>query len=100
MFAALTLASMLTTADHADRDPNALTVLAEIALERGDCKAAAESYAAAVPTGSAALAKRASEVALACEHLPAAWESVQRWRTLAPEDLDAAVLYAAIALKL
>src|SRR5688572_8721457 len=100
MLIALTLASVITSADPIERHPSALTVLAEIALERGDCKGAAESYAAAAPNGSVALAKRASEVALACEHLPAAWESVQRWRQLAPADLNAAAVYASIALKL
>jgi tetratricopeptide (TPR) repeat protein len=100
MLIASTLASLLATAAPAARDPNALTVLAEIALERGDCKTAAETYAAAVPGGSAALAARASEVSLACEHLPAAWAAVQRWRTLAPDDPEGAAVYATIALKL
>ena len=81
-------------------DPAALTVVAEIALERGDCKAAAESYARAAAVGAAPLARRASEVALACEHLPAAWQSVSRWRSLAPGDGQADAMYAAVALKL
>jgi len=81
-------------------DPAALTVVAEIALERGDCKAAAEGYAQAAAIGAAPLARRASEVALACEHLPAAWQSVSRWRSLAPGDGQADALYAAVALKL
>jgi len=85
---------------EAARDPNASTVIAEIALERGDCKAAAETYAAAAQKGDIAVARRSSEVALACEHLPAAWESVKRWRTLAPKDSDAATIYATVALKL
>ncbi len=81
-------------------DPNASTVIAEIALERGDCRSAAETYAAASQRSDVAVARRASEVALACEHLPAAWESVKRWRTLAPTDRDAAAVYATVALKL
>lgn len=109
MSIALTLVFLLLGAAHsvataaaapASPDANSLTVIAEIALERGDCKTAAEAYAAAVPNGSVGLAKRASEVALACEHMPAAWESVQRWRALAPNDLNAVSVYAAIALKL
>jgi Flp pilus assembly protein TadD len=100
MLTTLTLAALLATPHPAERDPTTLTVLAEISLERGDCKTAAESYAAAVPGGSVELAKRSSEVALACEHLPAAWDSVQRWRALAPKDLDAASIYATVALKL
>ena len=81
-------------------DPAALTVVAEIALQRGDCKAAAEGYAQAAAIGAAPLARRASEVALACEHLPAAWQSVSRWRSLAPGDGQADAMYAAVALKL
>ena len=81
-------------------DPAALTVVAEIALKRGDCKGASETYASAATVGGAPLAKRASEVALACEHLPAAWTSVTRWRALAPDDQDAQATYAAVALKL
>jgi Flp pilus assembly protein TadD len=74
--------------------------LAEVALEHGDCRLAAEDYAAAALQSAVAIARRASEVALACENLPAAWQSVQRWRTLAPADADAATTYAAIAVKL
>ncbi|MEJ1966039.1 MAG: tetratricopeptide repeat protein [Gammaproteobacteria bacterium] len=82
------------------RDPGASTVIAEIALERGDCRAAAETYAAAAQRGDVAVARRSSEVSLACEHLPAAWDSVKRWRALAPTDRDAATIYATVALKL
>ena len=39
-------------------------------------------------------------MALACEHLPAAWSAVSRWRTLAPSDHDANARYALVALKL
>jgi predicted Zn-dependent protease len=87
-------------ATEASRDPNASTVIAEIALERGDCRNAAETYAAAAQKGDLAVARRASEVSLACEHLPAAWDSVKRWRALAPKDSDAATIYATVALKL
>jgi hypothetical protein len=80
---------------------SAATVLAEIALKRGDCKGASESYArAAAESTAVSLARRASEVAVACEHLPAAWESVNRWRALAPGDREATALYATVALKL
>lgn len=82
------------------RNSNALTVVAEIALERGDCRTASEKYAEAAQAGDASLARRASEVALACEHLPAAREAARRWRALAPEDREAALLQATVALKL
>lgn len=81
-------------------ETGSLTVVAEIALERGDCRSASESYARAAQGGDAELAKRATQVAFSCEHLPAAWEAVQRWRALAPDDRDAATLYAIVALKL
>jgi tetratricopeptide (TPR) repeat protein len=81
-------------------DPTALTVMAEAALKRGDCRAAAESYAQAAAVGDAKLAKRATQVAMACEHLPAAWQAANRWRALAPTDPEANALYAAVALKL
>src|SRR5579863_4106667 len=82
------------------RDPAALTIVAEMALAHGDCKAASESYAEAAQRGAAPLARRASEVALICEHVPAAWKSVVRWRSLAPGDREAAATYATIAIKL
>ena len=93
-------AAAQTAPEPATRDPNAGTVIAEIALERGDCKTAAETYASAAQHGDLAVAQRASEVALACEHLPAAWEATKRWRALAPNDRDAAAVYATVALKL
>ena len=82
-------------------DPAALTVVGEIALERGDCKSASESYAKAAEVGgTVVLARRATEVAFNCEHLPAAWESVVRWRALAPNSREADAMYAVVALKL
>jgi tetratricopeptide (TPR) repeat protein len=81
-------------------DATALTVSAEAALKRGDCREASESYAKAAAGGDVQLARRATQVAMACEHLPAAWQSATRWRSLAPHDREANALYAAIALKL
>lgn len=87
-------------AAEASKDPNASTVIAEIALERGDCRTASETYAAAARRGDVSTARRATEVSLGCEHLPAAWESVKRWRSLASSDRDANAVYATVALKL
>jgi predicted Zn-dependent protease len=82
-------------------DATALTVMAETDLKRGDCRAASETYAkAAAASDAPALLKRATQVAMACEHLPAAWASATRWRDLAPNDPEADALYAAVALKL
>jgi len=81
-------------------DATARTVLAEADLKRGDCRAASENYAQAAANGDAQLARRATQVAMACEHLPAAWQAATRWRSLAPTDREANALYAAVALKL
>lgn len=81
-------------------DTNAQTVVAEIALQKGDCRSAADTYAAAASQGPATLARRATEVSFACENMPAAWQSAGRWRTLAPADKDAAVMYGTVALRL
>lgn len=81
-------------------DATALTVMAEADIKRGDCRGASETYAQAAAIGDARLARRATQVAMACEHLPAAWQAATRWRTLAPGDREADALYAAVALKL
>jgi tetratricopeptide (TPR) repeat protein len=86
--------------DAGAHDPAALTIVAEMALARGDCKTAAENYAEAAQNGATPLARHASEVALACEHVPAAWKAVTRWRALAPADRDASAMYATVAIKL
>jgi tetratricopeptide (TPR) repeat protein len=87
-------------AQHSGQDTNALTVMAEVALEKGDCRAAAEDYASAASRGAVDLARRASEVGLACQDIPAAWSAAERWRTLAPRDRDASLVYGTIALSL
>jgi tetratricopeptide (TPR) repeat protein len=82
-------------------DPVALGVVAEIALERGDCKTASETYAKAVQaTADASFARHATLVALKCEHYPAAWESSGRWRALAPTSAEANARYAEVAVRL
>jgi lipopolysaccharide biosynthesis regulator YciM len=88
------------TTPEQGKDPSTLTLMAELALEHGDCRLASDDYAAAALHSAVAVARRASEVALSCENLPDAWQSVQRWRALAPADADAATTYAAIAVKL
>jgi Flp pilus assembly protein TadD len=85
--------------DPSSHDPVALTVIAEIALTRGDCKTASESYAEAAQHGAIPLARQASRVGLACENVPAAWKSAVRWRSLAPTDREASAMYATVAIK-
>ncbi len=87
-------------AAHTPQDTSSLTVLAEVALEKGDCRDAAEDYATAASRGPVSIARRASEVALACQDIPAAWSSAERWRTLAPSDRDASLIYGTVALTL
>lgn len=82
-------------------DPVSLVMVAEVALERGDCKTASETYAkAARSTGDASVARHATMVSLKCEDLPAAWESASRWRALAPMSAEADARYATIAVRL
>jgi tetratricopeptide (TPR) repeat protein len=81
-------------------DVAALTLSAEMALKKGDCRTASEDYAQAASAGDLELAHRATQVAIACEHLPAAWQAVSRWRSLAPNDHEANAMYAFVALKL
>lgn len=82
-------------------DTSALTVMAEVALKRGDCREASENYArATAASADVQLARHATQVAMACEHLPAAWTAASRWHTLAPNDREGDALYAAVALKL
>jgi Flp pilus assembly protein TadD len=88
------------TVSEVPHDANTLTLLAELALEHGDCRAASEDYAAAAMQSPVAIAHRASEVGFGCDNLLPAWQSVQRWRSLAPSDVDAATTDAAIAVKL
>jgi tetratricopeptide (TPR) repeat protein len=76
-------------------------VVAEIALERGDCKTASETYATAARSSvDPSLARHATLVALKCEHFPAAWESASRWRTLVPTNAEANARYATVAVRL
>jgi tetratricopeptide (TPR) repeat protein len=93
-------AQVQPAAAQSKEDTNALTVMAEVALEKGDCRAAAEDYATAASRGSVSLARRASEVGLACQNIPAAWSAAERWRTLAPRDRDASLVYGTLALSL
>ncbi|MFM7626535.1 MAG: hypothetical protein ACKO7G_08700 [Gammaproteobacteria bacterium] len=72
----------------------------ERGLAAGDCRMAAEGFAAdARSSRDPALAYRATEIAKACEHLPAAWQSAQRLLELDPENVDALRLVATVALE-
>jgi tetratricopeptide (TPR) repeat protein len=82
-------------------DPIALGVVAEIALQKGDCKTASETYVRAAQVSTdPALARHAYEVANKCAHLPAAWQAVSRWHALAPNSGEADARYAYVAVQL
>ena len=81
-------------------DPAQASVAGELALQRGDCRTASEDYAASSVGATAQMASKATEVALDCENIPAAWTSAQNWLKAAPKDPQAALVYATVALKL
>ena len=80
---------------------NADVLVAELARERGECRASAETYVkAAQAARDPRIARRATDVALECAHLPAAWKSASRWRDLDPENVDALRAAGLVALEL
>ncbi len=89
------LLAVITTAAAAPvplTDGNAATVSAESALQRGDCGVASAQYLkAAQLLAQAALAQRATAVALDCGQVASALAAAGRWVKLAPGD-SAAVL--------
>jgi tetratricopeptide (TPR) repeat protein len=81
-------------------DPAQASVAGELALGRGDCRGAAEDFAVASMGATAQMANRATQTALDCEQIPAAWTAAQNWMKAAPNDAQAALVYATVALKL
>ncbi len=81
-------------------DPAQASVAGELALQRGDCRTAADDFAVASQGATAEMASHATEVALDCENIPAAWMAVQNWLKVAPKDPQAGLVYATVALKL
>jgi tetratricopeptide (TPR) repeat protein len=94
-----TLLALLLAA--APGDANAQTMVAELALERGNCRAAAEAYAEAargdVPV---ATLQRAFDVAFQCHQYEPAAAIAKTWRKRAPDDALAAKSAALVALTL
>lgn len=83
-------------------EASADTIVAELALERGDCRAATDKYASAAAAAQApeATVKRALEVALDCQQFAAAEKLAPLWRKRAPGSADAARMEGLIALRL
>jgi tetratricopeptide (TPR) repeat protein len=73
---------------------------AQAALRSGDCRAASENYLAAARfSEDAQVAMRASQLAIGCNHLPAAHAATERWRELTPYSGEAALTAALVAMK-
>jgi len=88
---------MVTTAPEA----TSKMMVAEVALERGDCREAAEQYVTiAAASSEPKVAARATQVGLACAQLDSARRSAARWRALEPQSGEAALAAAIIALQL
>lgn len=88
---------MVTTAS----DATSKMMVAEVALERGDCREAAEQYVGiAAGSTEARVAARATQVGIACAQLESARKSAARWRALEPNSGEAALAAAIIALQL
>jgi tetratricopeptide (TPR) repeat protein len=90
-------ASALTEKAKSDAD----TILAEMALTRGDCRGAAERYLKlASQRSDKELANRAATVGAQCHHVDAEIKAARRWLQLDPSNADAATAVGVAALKL
>jgi tetratricopeptide (TPR) repeat protein len=75
-------------------------VVAEMALQKGQCREAAEAFLkAASASQDVALAARATQVALGCEQLDTAQHAAARWQQLAPGRGEPAFARALVAMK-
>lgn len=83
-------------------DADAATIVAEVALERGECRTAAEQYANAATARHAPIAtlQRAVEVAMDCQQFETAGRLAPLWRERAPESAAAARQAGLVALRL
>lgn len=88
---------MVTTAPEADSK----MMVAEVALERGDCRAAAEQYVGiAAGSSDSKVAARATQIGIACAQLESARRAAARWRVLEPASGEASLAAAIVALQL
>ncbi|MEY4762926.1 MAG: hypothetical protein RLZZ200_2782 [Pseudomonadota bacterium] len=75
-------------------------VVAEMALQKGQCREAAEAFAkASAASGAVDLAARATQVALGCEQLDVAQRAAVRWQQLAPGRGEPALARGLVAMK-
>jgi tetratricopeptide (TPR) repeat protein len=76
-------------------------MVAEVALERGDCRAAAEQYVGiAASSSESKVAARATQIGIACAQLDSARRAAARWRMLDPQSGEASLAAAIVALQL
>jgi tetratricopeptide (TPR) repeat protein len=93
------VAAMASASPALQRD--AAVQAAELALGGGDCRGAAERYAALTEARrDPRIARRAVEVAVSCLHLPAAWRSARHWERIDPENVEALRAAGLVALEL
>jgi len=96
--AATTLCMGLAQPARAAADAD--VVIAEMALQKGQCREAAEAFTKAAGASSdAALAARATQVSLGCEQLDTAQRAAVRWQQLAPGRGEPAFARALVAMK-
>ena len=78
------------------------TIVAELALERGNCPAATDGYARAAMVAGApeALLQRALDVSVDCQQFGVATELATHWRKRAPRSADAARMAGVVDLRL
>ncbi len=100
LVAATALATDLTAAEGRPAGQDPAVVVAEMALQKGECREAAEALTKASATSpDVALATRATQVAMGCEQLDTAQRAAARWQQLAPGRGEPALARALVAMK-
>ena len=96
----LVAATALSTGLPAAERQDPAVVVAEMALQKGECREAAEALAkASAASPDVALATRATQVAMGCEQLDTAQRAAARWQQLAPGRSEPALARALVAMK-
>ena len=96
----LALAEAPTSPEALETDPLYRAISAEFAGQRDDLAFAVQQYEAlAAETRDPAIAERATRVAMFAEDDAAALRAVERWVSLAPDDLEARQIAAALNVR-
>lgn len=84
----------------APRGESEALMIAQRAIESGDCRAASESYVAAAKfSDDPQVAMRGAQLGLACHNYSSARTAAARWRELSPYSGEAALTAALVAMK-